>query len=130
MNTTVNDYLQFDISYVCTDIPLYNSSNHNSDDDYEIDILTAPPKLKKPPLYAVVLLNDDFTPMDFVIEILQELFSLPLDQAEQIMLTIHHKGKGIAGIYPRDIAETKSNLVIQSARSSGHPLMSQIEPQE
>lgn len=104
------------------------------DQDHEqnpdVDVLLAPPELKQPPLYSVVILNDDYTPMDFVIEILQEYFSLELDRATQVMLTVHHTGKGIAGIYPRDIAETKANQVNNYARSEGHPLLCQIEPQE
>ena len=90
---------------------------------------TAPPELKRPSLYAVVLLNDDYTPMDFVIEVLQQYFSMSLDQASQVMLTVHYEGKGIAGIYPRDIAETKANQVNNYARSQGHPLLCQIEPE-
>ncbi|KAA8734567.1 ATP-dependent Clp protease adapter ClpS [Acinetobacter qingfengensis] len=101
-----------------------------SDGDHDTNVMTAPPQLKQPPLYAVVVLNDDYTPMDFVIEILQEYFSLDLDHATQVMLTVHHTGKGIAGIYPRDIAETKANQVNNYARSQGHPLLCQIEPQE
>lgn len=97
------------------------------DTEHDLAILTAKPKIKQPPLYAVVLLNDDFTPMDFVVEILQEYFALDEEQATEIMLSIHYKGKGIAGIYPKDIAETKANQVIQHARAEGHPLMCQVE---
>ena len=97
-------------------------------EDGDIAVQTAPPELKRPPLYAVVLLNDDYTPMDFVIEILQQYFAMNLDQATQVMLTVHYEGKGIAGVYPRDIAETKANQVNNYARSQGHPLLCQIEP--
>ena len=65
--------------------------------------------------------------MDFVIEILQQYFAMNLDQATQVMLTVHYEGKGIAGVY-QDIAETKANLVNNYARSQGHPLLCQIEP--
>ena len=98
--------------------------------DHDADVMTAPPEVKRPPQYAVLLMNDDYTPMDFVIEILQQYFHLDLDRATQVMLTVHYEGKGIAGIYPRDIAETKSNQVNNYARSQGHPLLCQIEPQE
>lgn len=98
--------------------------------DHDADVLLAPPQIKRPPQYAVVLLNDDYTPMDFVIEILQDYFGLDLDRATQVMLTVHHEGKGIAGVYPRDIAETKANQVNNYARAQGHPLLCQIEPQE
>jgi ATP-dependent Clp protease adaptor protein ClpS len=109
-----------------------NIQLHEQDDQHQhdTDVMLAPPELKQPPLYAVVVLNDDYTPMDFVIEILQEYFSLDLDRATQVMLTVHHTGKGIAGIYPRDIAETKASQVNNYARSQGHPLLCQIEPQE
>ena len=111
---------------------LLNIKLHDSDDQeqHDTDVMLAPPELKRPPQYAVALLNDDYTPMDFVIEILQQYFALDLDRATQVMLTVHHEGKGIAGIYPRDIAETKSNQVNNYARSQGHPLLCQIEPQE
>lgn len=98
------------------------------EDDSDVAVQTAPPQLKRPPLYAVVLMNDDYTPMDFVIEILQQYFAMNLDQATQVMLTVHYEGKGIAGVYPRDIAETKANQVNNYARSQGHPLLCQIEP--
>lgn len=98
--------------------------------DGDLAVKTAPPELKRPPLYAVVLMNDDYTPMDFVIEILQQYFALNLDQATQVMLTVHYEGKGIAGVYPRDIAETKANQVNNYARSQGHPLLCQIEPKD
>ncbi|MDR0235887.1 ATP-dependent Clp protease adapter ClpS [Acinetobacter sp.] len=96
----------------------------------DVAVQTAPPEVKRPPMYAVILLNDDYTPMDFVIEILQQYFALNLDQATQVMLTVHYEGKGEAGVYPRDIAETKANQVNNYARSQGHPLLCQIEPKE
>ncbi len=100
------------------------------DDDADLAVQTAPPELKRPPMYAVVLLNDDYTPMEFVIEILQQYFAMNLDQATQVMLTVHYEGKGVAGVYPRDIAETKANQVNNYARSQGHPLLCQIEPKD
>lgn len=110
--------------------PRLNQSQQNEDHEGDIAVQTAPPQLKRPPMYAVVLLNDDYTPMDFVIEILQQYFALNLDQATQVMLTVHYEGKGEAGVYPRDIAETKANQVNNYARSQGHPLLCQIEPKE
>ena len=104
-----------------------NPIEHEGDGDLAVQ--TAPPELKRPPLYAVVLMNDDYTPMDFVIEVLQQYFALNLDQATEVMLTVHYEGKGIAAIYPRDIAETKANQVNNYARSQGQPLLCQIEPQ-
>ena len=106
-------------------------ANEPSEDGHsDLAVQTAPPELKRPPLYAVVLLNDDYTPMEFVIEILQQYFAMNLDQATQVMLTVHYEGKGVAGVYPRDIAETKANQVNNYARSQGHPLLCQIEPKD
>ena len=100
------------------------------EDEGDVSVMTAEPIVRPPPLYNVVLMNDDYTPMDFVIEILQQYFALNLDQATQVMLTVHYEGKGVAGTYPRDIAETKANQVNNYARSQGHPLLCQIEPKE
>ena len=92
-------------------------------------VLEAPvePKLKKPPLYKVVLLNDDYTPMEFVVEILQMFFGMNREKATQVMLAVHTIGKATCGIYPRDIAETKSAQVNQYAQDNQHPLVSEIE---
>ena len=106
------------------------SDETHGDEQGDLAVQTAQPQLKRPPLYVVVLMNDDYTPMDFVIEILQQYFALNLDQATQVMLTVHYEGKGIAGAYPRDIAETKANQVNNYARSQGHPLLCQIEPKD
>ena len=93
------------------------------------DVLLADPELKKPQMYAVVMYNDDYTPMEFVVDVLQNHFKHSLDSAISIMLAIHQQGKGIAGIYPKDIAETKAHAVNREARQAGYPLLSQIEPQ-
>lgn len=85
------------------------------------------PKLKKPPLYKVVLINDDYTPMEFVVEILQIFFGKDRDQATQIMLHVHTQGKGVCGLFPRDIAETKVNQVNNYARENDHPLLCMME---
>ena len=106
------------------------SDETHGDEQGDLAVQTAQPQLKRPPLYVVVLMNDDYTPMDFVIEILQQYFALNLDQATQVMLTVHYEGKGIAGVYPRDIAETKANQVNNYARTQGHPLLCQIEPKD
>ena len=93
-------------------------------------ILEAPakPTLKKPSLYRVTLLNDDYTPMEFVVEILQVFFGMSREKATQVMLTVHTSGKATCGIFPRDIAETKSAQVNQCAKDNEHPLVSEIEP--
>lgn len=79
-------------------------------------------KLAPPPLYTVLLLNDDFTPMDFVVHVLQKFFSKNREQATQIMLKVHMEGRGICGIYPRDVAATKVEQVLSFARENQHPL--------
>jgi len=83
---------------------------------------TAEPQLQSPPLYRVVMLNDDFTPMDFVVEILMRFFHKSETSAQQMMLRIHHEGSVICGVFPRDIAETKVQQVETASRTSGHPL--------
>ena len=86
------------------------------------------PKLKKPPLYRVILLNDDYTPMEFVIYVLQTFFGYDKEKATQIMLAVHTKGKGVCGIYTKEVAETKSNQINNFAKQNEHPLVSDIEP--
>ena len=97
--------------------------------DRDIGLATAEakPELKRPPMYKVLLLNDDYTPMEFVVHILENFFSMPREKATQIMLVVHSEGKAVVGIYPRDIAETKSEQVNLYAQENGHPLMSSIE---
>ena len=84
-------------------------------------------RLKPPPMYKVVLLNDDYTPMDFVVTVLQRFFSKSREQATQIMFKVHNEGAGICGIYPRDVAETKVQQVIGFAREHQHPLQCVME---
>ncbi|MDA0978832.1 MAG: ATP-dependent Clp protease adapter ClpS [Proteobacteria bacterium] len=95
----------------------------------DLGVLEAPakPKLKKPPLYKVILLNDDYTPMEFVVEVLQMFFGMNREKATQIMLAVHTQGKATCGIFPRDIAETKSAQVNQYSQENQHPLQSDIE---
>lgn len=87
----------------------------------------ARPELKPPAMYKVVLLNDDYTPMEFVVEVLEVFFSMNREKATRVMLAVHTQGKGICGIFTRDVAETKAALVIDYARENQHPLMSQVE---
>ena len=83
--------------------------------------------LKPPSMYRVVLLNDDFTPMDFVIFVLQEYFHKNTEMATRIMLKVHREGKGVCGIFPKDIANTKVKQVVRHARQEGHPLQCTME---
>ena len=84
---------------------------------------------KVPRKYAVVLLNDDYTPMDFVVEVLKHFFHLSEEAAVQVMLQVHIQGKGVCGVFTRDVAETKVALVNESARANQHPLLSSMEPE-
>ncbi|MEZ5555670.1 ATP-dependent Clp protease adapter ClpS [Haliea sp.] len=100
------------------------------DRDGGLALQDSKPELKKPPLYKVVLLNDDYTPMEFVVEVLEVFFRMNREQATHVMLTVHTKGKGVCGIYTRDIAETKAAQVNQYARDNQHPLLCEIEASE
>ncbi len=84
-------------------------------------------RVKEPPFFKVVLLNDDFTPMDFVVNLLMRFFNKTQEEATQVMLNVHQKGTGICGIYPREIAETKVMQVNRHARENGHPLRCRME---
>ncbi|ASK21851.1 ATP-dependent Clp protease adapter ClpS [Halomonas sp. TD01] len=97
--------------------------------EYDDDLAVQPaePELARPPLYKVILHNDDFTPMEFVVEVLQEFFNMDSEQAVQVMLAVHTQGKATCGIFTRDIAETKSYQVNEYARECEHPLMCDIE---
>ncbi len=85
------------------------------------------PELEQPKMFRVVLLNDDYTPMDFVVEVLQRFFSLNEESATQIMLQVHTLGKGVCGVFTYEIAETKVYQVNSQARESGHPLLCSME---
>lgn len=85
------------------------------------------PKLKRPPMYKVILLNDDFTPMEFVVHILEEFFGLDRAKATRIMLAVHTQGKGVAGVFSRDVAETKVTQVNDYSRQNQHPLLCTME---
>ncbi len=110
----------------------FNQDDNSSggDLDSNLAVLPSKAKLKRPSMYKVMLLNDDYTPMDFVVEILEKFFSMNREKATQVMLTVHVQGKAVCGIYTRDIAETKSAQVNQYAREHQHPLLSDIEAVE
>ncbi len=97
------------------------------DGDEGLAVLSAKPKLKRPPLYKVILLNDDFTPMDFVIEVLVDFFAMSEEQATQVMLQVHLQGVGVCGTYSKDVAETKVYIVNEYSREHQHPLLCSME---
>ncbi len=103
------------------------ANSHESDHDLGLAVEESRPKVKEPPRYKVILLNDDFTPMDFVVEILQGYFGLDEEAATRVMLNIHTKGKGVCGIYTKEIAETKVDMVNEYSRECQHPLLCTME---
>lgn len=109
-------------------------SKDDADDVYEGDgafaVAEDKPQLRRPPMYKVVLLNDDYTPMDFVVETLEVFFAMGREQATRVMLQVHTEGKGVCGVFPRDIAETKAAQVNQFAENNEQPLLCEIEAVE
>lgn len=103
------------------------SNDFEEDDNKELLVQSSRPKLKKPPMFKVLLLNDDYTPMDFVIEILQNYFYMNQEKATQVMLHVHTRGMGVCGIFTRDVAETKVAQVNEYSRLSQHPLLCSME---
>jgi len=112
---------------------LPGASNSGDDDGERIDhdsgfaAITEKPKLQKPPLYKVVLINDDYTPMDFVVEVLCSFFSLNVENATQVMLKVHTEGKGVCGVFGKDVAESKAAQVNEYARECEQPLLCSVE---
>ena len=103
------------------------SSNPQRDDLRDLAVEEAKPRLQQPPMYKVVVVNDDFTPMEFVVQVLQQFFHHTREAAVQIMLHVHTKGRGTAGIFPVEIAETKTAKVNAYARKHQHPLLTVME---
>jgi len=97
---------------------------------HKTDAEAAEPQLQRPPMYRVVMLNDDYTPMEFVIDVLIRFFHKSEDTANKLMLQIHHQGSAMCGIFPRDIAETKIRQVEAASRTSEHPLRCIMERDE
>ena len=98
-----------------------------ADDDAGVAVQEAKPALKPPAMYKVILLNDDYTPMDFVVEVLEGFFSMDRETATRVMLAVHTEGHAVCGVFTRDIAETKAMQVNQYARECQHPLLCEIE---
>ncbi len=95
--------------------------------DHGMALQEARPEVKRPPLFRVVMLNDDFTPMEFVVEVLEKFFGLDRTRATRVMLEVHTRGRGICGVFPYDIAETRVVQVTDYARHHQHPLMCTME---
>jgi ATP-dependent Clp protease adaptor protein ClpS len=104
-----------------------SGQNPKEDRESGLSVQEARPKLKRPPMFKVLLLNDDYTPMEFVVQVLETFFRMSREKATQIMLHVHTRGVGVCGVYTRDIAETKVSQVTEYARSHQHPLMCTME---
>ncbi len=117
----------------CTVSKLSVPANSGNDSDERVDhesgyaVITEKPKLERPPLYKVVLLNDDYTPMDFVVAVLRSFFDMNVEKATQIMLKVHTEGKGVCGVFAKDVAETKAAQVNAYARDCEQPLLCSVE---
>ncbi len=100
---------------------------HEHDHDHGVVVAPSRPETARPPLFSVLLLNDDYTPMDFVVDVLMRFFPLTLENATQVMLHVHTRGRGVCGVYTRDIAESKVSQVNEFARLNQHPLLCTME---
>ena len=110
-----------------TQLTLTGSDQGAAVDDGDLAVAESKPKLKQPSLYKVLILNDDYTPMEFVVEVLQLFFHMDREKATQIMLAVHTEGRGVCGVYPYDVAETKMAQVNDFSREHDHPLLCDIE---
>ncbi len=102
-------------------------SDQQFDDDDTLLLQRTKPKLEKPPLFKVILINDDYTPMEFVVHVLESIFAHDRENATRIMLNVHKQGKGVCGIYTKDVAETKVAQVNSYSRQNKHPLLCDLE---
>jgi len=110
--------------------PVAPAQKPGQDDGDSVVLERRPQKTAPPKMYQVVMLNDDYTPMEFVIVVIQEFFNKDRETATQIMLKIHLDGRGVCGVYSRDMAATKVNQVMEAAHQAGHPLQCVSEPIE
>lgn len=94
----------------------------------DLVVQEARPQLRKPPLYRVILLNDDYTPMEFVVIVLERFFRLSREMATRVMLQVHQQGSGVCGVFPREIAESKVQQVTEFSLQNEHPLQCTMEP--
>ncbi|MDH5822730.1 ATP-dependent Clp protease adapter ClpS [Luteimonas sp. RD2P54] len=95
--------------------------------DHGVAVETGKPEVARPPLYTVILLNDDYTPMDFVVDVLVRFFTLDIERATQVMLHVHTRGRGVCGVFSREVAESKVAQVNEYARLNQHPLLCTME---
>lgn len=104
-----------------------NEHEHHPEHEHGVAVQLGKPEVARPPLYSVILLNDDYTPMDFVVDVLVQYFTMNLEQATQVMLHVHTRGRGVCGVFTREVAETKVAQVNEYARLNQHPLLCTME---
>jgi len=102
-------------------------NEHEQDREHGIAVETSRPEVARPPLYSVLLLNDDYTPMDFVVDVLTRFFGMGIDKATQVMLHVHTRGRGVCGVFTREVAESKVAQVNEYSRLNRHPLLCTME---
>jgi ATP-dependent Clp protease adaptor protein ClpS len=100
---------------------------HQHEHEHGVTVEKSRPEVERPPMFQVILLNDDFTPMDFVIEVLQLFFALNRERATQVMLHVHTRGRGVCGVFTREVAETKVAQVNEFSHHHQHPLLCTME---
>ena len=126
MNSMATQFPKIPKSPTAPPAPAFKPEDGQGNDSVVLE--RRPQKTKPPQMYQVVLLNDDYTPMEFVVVVIQEFFNKDRETATQIMLKIHLDGKGICGVFSRDVAATKVDQVTEAARKNGHPLQCVSEP--
>lgn len=117
------EILQLPLGRTC----VINDSLEHDGQDGDVAVEIEKPKLKRPPMYRVLMLNDDYTPMDFVVEVLASFFGMDAEKATRTMLAVHTEGRATCGIYSKDVAETKAMVVNKYAREHQHPLLCEID---
>ena len=108
-------------------MPKHSDREHEQDHGHGAMVEASRPEVAKPPLYSVLLLNDDYTPMDFVVEVLMRFFPMTAEKATQIMLHVHTRGRGVCGVFTREVAESKVAQVNEFSRLNQHPLLCTME---
>jgi len=126
-----NEVSRMDEQYELKRAERLSTQNEESDDgDSGLAVANDKPALKRPPMYKVVLLNDDYTPMEFVVEVLRAFFGMNPETATRVMLKVHTEGKGVCGVYSKDVAETKAELVNSYSAECEQPLLCAVEEDE
>ena len=126
MTSNTENVILFELIYIAGG-PRNSNGSQEGGQDSGTAAITEKPKLQKPPLYTVILINDDYTPMDFVVDVLRSFFNMNIEKATQVMLKVHTEGKGVCGVFSKDVAETKSAQVNDYSRECEQPLLCSVE---